>query len=344
VNQLSDAQPFRVGRRDVVLGIVAAMVGIAAVIVGLGRLAGFSDVGGALRGAAPVWLAGCVAGQVLVFVGYGGVLRRAIAADGGPTVPRGSGVELALASFAATQLFAIAGVAGLAVVYWALRRAGHDRPRAAVVLIGLNTAVYFVFAGIAFAAAALALASGEVSPALAVPWLVGVPALVAAATWFTDAGRVGRWTSPDPRRLRQGLAVGVGAAAWVRRRLHTVDGRELLGWAACYWVGDLVSLWAALRAFGAEPAPVALVVVYTTGYLAQAVPIPLIATAGVDTATAFLLTVVGVPLETALLGVVAHRVFAFWIPVVPGAVLAFTLPRRLRFERGAPRPTADAGP
>ena len=52
--------------------------------------------------------------------------------------------------------------------------------------------------------------------------------------------------------------------------------------------------------------------------------------------TAFLLTVVGLPLEVALLAVVAHRVFAFWIPVVPGVVLAMTLPRHLRFDAPAP--------
>jgi len=74
---------------------------------------------------------------------------------------------------------------------------------------------------------------------------------------------------------------------------------------------------------------VPLIAAYTTGYLVQSLPIPLIATAGVDTATTLLLRAVGVPLDLALLGVVAHRVFAFWIPVIPGSVMAFTL-RRLQ--------------
>ena len=45
-----------------------------------------------------------------------------------------------------------------------------------------------------------------------------------------------------------------------------------------------------------------------------------------DAATTFALTAVGVPLEQALLGVVAHRVFAFWLPLVPGLILAALLP------------------
>ena len=76
----------------------------------------------------------------------------------------------------------------------------------------------------------------------------------------------------------------------------------------------------------------ALTAAYTTGYLVQSLPIPLIATAGVDTATVLLLRTVGVPLDVALLGVVTHRVFAFWIPLVPGSVFALTL-LRLNFDR-----------
>jgi hypothetical protein len=46
-----------------------------------------------------------------------------------------------------------------------------------------------------------------------------------------------------------------------------------------------------------------------------------------DAATTFALTAVGVPLEIALVAVIAHRVFAFWIPLVPGLVFAVLLPR-----------------
>lgn len=66
-------------------------------------------------------------------------------------------------------------------------------------------------------------------------------------------------------------------------------------------------------------------VAYVLGYLAQSVPIPLIATGGVDAATTFTLRAVGMPIEVALLGVVAHRVFAFWLPVIPG-VWSATVP------------------
>ena len=68
---------------------------------------------------------------------------------------------------------------------------------------------------------------------------------------------------------------------------------------------------------------------------------------GVGAATTFALTAVGVPLEVALLAVIAHRVFAFWIPVIPGLVLAALLPRTghaLEAAAAAPAPSDPTVP
>lgn len=313
--------------RHAVIGLLVAVVGVVLIVTAVGRAAGFGDVRDTLAGGDPVWLVGCAVGQLLVFAGYAGVLRRAIAVGDGPHVGVGLSVQLALASFAATQLFSLAGVAGLAVVYWALRRLGRDRQQAAVVLIGLNTCVYLVFGVIGWTAAALALMAGQVPPGMAVPWLLGIPAVLVVARRFTSPARVERWAAPAPGTLRRALATGIAAAAWARARVATGDDRPIFGWALCYWAGDIVSLGAALHAFGAPPPLVALVAAYTAGYLVQSLPVPFVAVTGVDAATTFLLHVVGVPLEVALVAVVAHRVFAFWIPIVPGCLLAFALPR-----------------
>ena len=117
------------------------------------------------------------------------------------------------------------------------------------------------------------------------------------------------------------------------------DDRQMLAWAACYWAGDVISLGAALQAFGGRPPLVALVAAYTTGYLVQSLPLPFVAAAGVDAATTLLLHAVGVPLEIALVAVVAHRVFAFWIPILPGCIFAFGLAREETLVRPpAPQP------
>lgn len=329
---MTEAERFRA--RYFVLGIVGSVLAGVVVVTSIGRFIGFTRVGNTLEGADVKWLGVCVAGQILVFVGYANAMRLAFGVDGGAAIPVGASIRLALASFAATQLFAFAGVGGLALVYIALRRGGRDRRSAAVTLIGLSTSVYLVFAALAFVGATTALTLGHAPLSMTLPWVIGVPIILLAARWFTD--RRDRTGKTEVGRLRRGLTTGIDAAAWARDRLSHAQGRRLLSWAACYWVGDVLSMWAALHAFGATPALTALLTAYTAGYVVQALPIPLIATAGVDAVTTLLLHVVGVPLDIALLGVVTHRVFAFWLPIIPGSLYALGLVR----ERSSARRVA----
>jgi uncharacterized membrane protein YbhN (UPF0104 family) len=329
------------------LGLLLALLVAAIVIVGIGRAAGFSKLTATLRDADEQWLLVCAVGQVVVFAGYTGAFRRAVAFEGGPRIRTSLALRVVLASFGLSQLIAAGGAAGLAVTYWALRRVGLARREAAVRLIGLSTAVYLVFGLLGWTAALLALLTSSAPLGMTIPWLVSIPLLVLAALWFTEPGRVERWATATGGWVRQALSTGVAAAWWVRRAAASPEGRTISAWAVCYWLGDVASLWGALRAFGSDPGLVPLVLAYATGYLAQSVPIPFIATGGMDAATTFALTAVGVPLEVALLAVVAHRVFAFWIPVIPGLVLAALLPRTghaLEAAATAPAPSETTVP
>jgi len=321
---MNELAPRTVRTRDVVAGALIALLVAGGLIVAAGGAVGFADLGNVLKEGNFGWLAVCLVAQVAVFCGYAIAMREAIAADDGLRLPDGLVLRLTLASFATTQVFAFGGVAGLAVVFWVMRRCAMDRDTAAVRLIGLSTAVYLVFACLGFGAAAVSLAGDTTPLGMTVPWLVVIPIVLAVARWFTTPSRVERWSWRP-------LAVGVGAAAWVRHAASDRAALPMFAGALVYWVADITSLWAALHAFGARPELSALVLCYTTGYLAQSLPIPLIATGGVDAATAVLLhTAGGVPLELAIVGVATHRVFAFWLPVVPGAICAITLPGAAR--------------
>ena len=329
----------------VLLGLLVALVVGTVLIVSIGNLAGFDELTETLREGDIGWLAICALGQIVVFAGFAGALRRAVAFEGGPRIETGLSLRVVLASFALSQLFAAGGVAGLAVTYWALRRVGMPRRQAAIRLIGLSTAVYLVFGLIGWTAALLALVLGRAPLGMTLPWLIAIPLVLLAAHWFTEAGRVDRWAAPGGGIFRQALATGISAAWWVRRAASDrVEGRPVFRWALLYWAGDIASLWAALFAFGGNPGLISLTLVYTTGYLAQSVPIPFVATGGMDAATTFALTAVGIPLEIALVAVIAHRVFAFWIPLVPGLVFAALLPRTGNALAAAatPQPAAAA--
>jgi uncharacterized membrane protein YbhN (UPF0104 family) len=326
----------RLGVRRVLLGIGLAVFVGAVLVVGIGRLAGFTELRETLAEGNHAWLAVCAAAQLLVFGGYAGVYVNAVRFEHGPSISIRLALRVVLASFGLTQVVAAAGAAGLAVNYWALRRLRFGRREAAVRMIGFNTLVYLVFGLVGWTSALLALVAGVAPPAMTITWLAAVPALVAAAAWFTSPSRVERWTAPGGNWLRQGLALGIGAAWWVRRSLSAPEGPRLLLAAACYWLGGTLSLWAALHAFGSDASLPAVLVAFTTGYAAQIIPVPLIATGGIDAATTFALQAVGVPLDVALVAVVANRVFAFWLPLWPGLVFTALLPRTgRRLEQAA---------
>jgi uncharacterized membrane protein YbhN (UPF0104 family) len=158
---------------------------------------------------------------------------------------------------------------------------------------------------------------------MALPWVIGMSLLFLVGIYVTAPARAGRIVADErPGRLRSLLRHAVGGAVLVRRLAeHRAANRATLVAAPLYWLGDMLCLWAGLRAFGVQLTPAELVLVYATGFLANLIPLPTGGIGGVDAATTFALTAVGVPLESALLGVFAYRFFSFLLPTLP-AVLA----------------------
>ena len=112
---------------------------------------------------------------------------------------------------------------------------------------------------------------------------------------------------------------GLAAAVRPVRRLQFVPARRGIGpvGSAVYWAGDILCLWAALRAFDVRLGVPALVLAFATGYVATALPLPAGGAGGVDAAMTYALTLVGVPLAPALLGTFTYRFFNFWLPLIP---------------------------
>lgn len=123
----------------------------------------------------------------------------------------------------------------------------------------------------------------------------------------------------------------IGGLAYVRPVLrHPIrHGSGVLGYSL-YWAGDMLTLYACIRAFEADLGIVPLVLVYATAYVATALPLPVGGAGGVDAAFTLTLNAVGIPLAPALLIAVTYRGVSFWLPILPALALLTTAPRLAR--------------
>jgi uncharacterized membrane protein YbhN (UPF0104 family) len=138
----------------------------------------------------------------------------------------------------------------------------------------------------------------------------------------TGRRRYARLADPAGGRLRRLFAACVRGVRLVRM-LPPVA----FAGTAVYWGGELLCLWAALRAFRVELGLASLVLAYATAFLVAALPLPLGGAGGADAAATYALTLVGVPLAPALLAAFAFRLVNFWLPVVPALAVLPTVRR-----------------
>ncbi|HET8968367.1 MAG TPA: lysylphosphatidylglycerol synthase transmembrane domain-containing protein [Gaiellaceae bacterium] len=312
-----------------VAGVGAALLLVAGVGLLLVRIAGFGEVRDATERADSTWFVVCLGAQLVALSAYASVFRGALRWSGAPDPGLRLSASVMFASIGATRVFAAGGVGAIAVTYWCFRRARFSAEDALVRVLGFNALFYVAF-GIGAWTAALVTAtgaSGDVPRALALPWLVGVPAIAVAAVAVTERARVERLTRPGGAFARRALAYAVAAVAWARSALGDRAGRRLVGATVLYWLGNVACLWASLRSVGETVPLPELVLAFAAGHAAMILPLPLGGVGGVDAALTYALTAVGVPLAVALVAVGVYRLFSFWLPTVPALAALPLLPR-----------------
>ena len=290
-------------RRAIVLVVLAALA-TAALYDLVPRLAGAGDAWARLRGGDPGWLAAAFAFEVLSFGGYV-LLFRAVLGDGwfGWRVS----LLITFAGVAMTRMLAAGGAGGIALTAWALKRAGRDARQVAVDLSAFLVTLYSVFMA-AMLVGALGLWSGlfpgDAPVALTLPATAVGAGVIAAALLLARSG--------SERRIAR------DAAAGIRRAIELVRGHDarLLG-AVGWWAFDIAVLWSCLEAFGDAPSAAVTVTAYFVGMLGNLLPLPG-GVGGVDGAMIGALIGFGVAPGLAIVGVLAYRVFAFWLPTVAG--------------------------
>jgi uncharacterized membrane protein YbhN (UPF0104 family) len=329
----------RIGWWRALLVLVAGTLVVLGAVLLVTKLAGYANLLDAVRSANPGWVLLAPAGQVLAFAGYILAFRIAAGIDGGPRLPGWLSTRLVFASLGATRMIAAAGAGGMAVLYWALRRAGLSRRAAVVRVVGLNIVLFGVLGALAcLAALAVVLGRGDAPLAMTLPWLIGVPACAALAFAFVLwRPKQGSRAAGAPGRVHRLLREAARSLALARRLLVAwPENVKIAAGTAMYWAGDVLCLWAGLRAFDVWIGASALVLAYATGYIAIVLPLPTGGIGGVDAALTLALIWVGVPVASALLAVFVYRFFNFVVPTLPGLAALGTLPllgRELELHR-----------
>jgi glycosyltransferase 2 family protein len=333
-----------VAQRDNILGIDAKRALITIVIAVLllvgaisliGKAADFDEIVEALDAANRKWFPICLAGLVCAYAGYIAGYREIARMHEGPNLPFWTVTRIVGIGFGANVLGSAAG--GLAVDFWALRRAGASTHDSARRVLGFNTLEWGLLGTFAAVAAMFVLAGrGAGAPlGMTLGWLIVVPVCVVLAAFVSSPKRAPRLSRAEAVRegegkkafwwskLKKALADGIGGVVVVRHLVLNPRAHPsaILGFAV-YWFGHLLTLYAALRAFTQSSVVLAaLVLAFATGYVATALPLPGGGSGGIEAALAFSLHAVGLPLAPALLAVLVYRFFTFWLPLLPALAL-----------------------
>jgi uncharacterized protein (TIRG00374 family) len=260
-------------------------------------------------------------------------LFRAVFIDKIPVIGWIGSYRISMAGVAATRLLGAAGAGGIALTFWAVRKAGMGRRMSVSYLVAFYVILYGIFM-IALVVDGILLRTGAI-PGTAPFGVTVVPAifggLVAAifllallvpgnlerlaARWSSGRGRaanIARKLAAVPALIGQGTRVG----------FSLIRGGDpgLLG-AFGWWAFDIATLWACFKAFGDSPTLGVLIMGYFVGMIANIIPTPggvgAVEGGMIGTYVAF-----GIGFGQASAAVLAYRVFAFLMPTIPG-VIAF---------------------
>jgi len=349
-DDLDEAMPrIHVTRKHVLLFALLGISTIAFAYFVLPQLSDLGEKGKDIGQGDPWWLAGALFFTIASFGGYVAMFRG-VFINNSSRIDLAASYQITMAGLAATRLFAAGGAGGIALTAWALRRAGMDRRKVAdktLAFLILTYAVYFaalVICGFGLFWGAL---SGPAPFAITV-----VPAVFALIVIALGLGlsRV----PPDLQRRLEGFARRGGRLARLAQRLANAPAafsagmREavchvrrrdpaLLG-AIAYWGFNIATLWACFHAFGDPPPWGVIIMAYFVGFLGNLLPLPG-GIGGVDGGMIGAFLAFGVDGGLAVLAVLSYRLFAFWLPTIPGAIAYFQLRRtvaRWREERAHP--------
>ena len=352
------------GRRR--LAIYGAVVGVF--IIGLyvalpAALNGLSDTGDVIADANPWWIGVALGFNVCSFIAYIALFRGVIGGrdEDDLVVKRmdwSASYQITMAGLAATRLFSAGGAGGIALTYWAVRRAGMSRRDAARRMVAFLVLLYTVYlttlliCGV-FLRIGLFPGSNPVGMTIVPAALAGVAIAIMLLVSLIPNDverRLAGWTRGYRRRARwlRRLATGPATLASGTRTAMTLvrnpsRGALAIGGAVGFWATNIAVLWACFHAFGESVPKAVLVQGFFVGMTANLLPFFPGGVGSVDAGMIGAFLAFGLPSSTVIVSVLVYRVIAFWLPIPPGIVAYLQLRRTVARWREEEGPAAPAG-
>jgi uncharacterized protein (TIRG00374 family) len=331
---------------------------IVAIYFFLPQVVGLGNALDKLGEAEPVWLAVAVAFELVAFATYVALFRGVVGGDVLPLSWR-EAYEINMAGLAATRLFSAGGAGGIALTYWALRKAGMERRQSAARMVAF-LALQYIWYPLALIVFGVLLRTGVLSGSSDVGVTI-VPAAIAGIILVLGIlialipqdfeRRIAKFAQGHrkaglARRLASGPAtLATGMRTAFDLVMHPSRGGLAVAGAIGFWAANIAILWASFRAFGAH-VPLGVVVQgFFIGMLANLFPFAPAGVGAVDAGMIGAFFLFDLPHTEVLAAVLVYRVIAFWLPIPPGIVAFFQLRRTVaRWEQeGRPADTDGRG-
>jgi uncharacterized protein (TIRG00374 family) len=299
---------------------------------------GLEDALGKIDDAKPIWVVVALGFGIAMFVTYIALFRGVVGGDVLPLTWKES-YEINMAALAASRLFSAGGAGGIALTYWALRKAGMDARRSTQRMV-VFLALQYAFYPLALIVCGVLLRTGVMSGKSSLELTI-IPAAVAGVVVLLGLlvalipndleRRIGGWAEGHRRvGLARRLARGPEAVADGLRRAFDLMGHPsrgalaLLG-AAGFWASQIAILWASFKAFGISVPIAVLVQGFFLGMVANLIPFVPGGVGAVDAGLIGAYVLFDLPEATCFAAVLIYRLIAFWLPLPPGIVAFFQL-------------------
>jgi uncharacterized protein (TIRG00374 family) len=344
LEQVGALQALFQDKRKLASAVLIFVAGVVGIYILFPKLLGLEGTLRRIGSGTWYWVAVAIGFNVAAFAAYVALFRGVLGGKPGDELHRRLDVrasyQITMAGLAATRIFSAAGAGGIALSYWALRKAGMPRRRSACRMVAFLALMYSVYLGALVVFGVLlrtgvlpgsAPVGGTIIPAGVAGAVIAIFLLVALIPEDVER-RIGAVAGAHRRiaRFAEGFLTGPATvAAGVRTAIafirHPRRGALAVTGALGFWAANIGVLWASFEAFGGDVPFAVLVQGFFVGMAANLIPSPAGGVGSVDAGMIAAFVLFDVPSSIVFPAVLTYRVIAFWLPIPPGIVAYFQL-------------------